>query len=155
MARELQALRHRCVKKDWHLDGNNTDALKITVNKNITLTAIIVYGFINDIPDRCDTYGRENTIRIHLSNDIYEQTYVISANKQETQTIRLINPIQIIKDTGFTVKIASPKLYVHYGSQCRESWKQNDIKVKFEYSPECTTDTNEEQGQIAGIEFSV
>lgn len=160
MARQFRALRYGIVETDidWHLDGNNIDALKMTVNKNITLTAVIVYGLKNDIPNSqywYDRHKRENTIIIRHSSGTYVQPYEISATKQEIQIIRLSDPITIIGDIGFTVMIPSPKLLVHYGSQCQKDWEKNDIKVRFEYTSECTTDTNEEQGQIAGIEFSV
>lgn len=158
MARQLLALRHGIIKTDWHLDGNNIDVLEMTVNRNITLTAVIVYGLINDITDSqywYDRHKRKNTIIIRHSSGTYLQRYEISATRQETQTIRLSNPISIIRDRGFTVMIPSPKVLVHYGSQCQEHWEENGIKVTFEYTPECTTDTNEKQGQIAGIEFTV
>ncbi|CAG2240564.1 unnamed protein product [Mytilus edulis] len=151
MAREFQVLRHTNVDGPWHLDGDNTDALTITVDTNIALTAVILYGLINDIPDLAD---RGNTIRVHYGNERYEQTYVISANGQQTQTVSIINPIPIIANTGFTVVVDTPTFYVHYGTQCQAICTTDDIVITFERSPLCTTDTDEEQGQIAGIEFN-
>lgn len=144
-----RCVRHTNVVGPWHLDPNKTDALKIKVNTDIALTAVILYG-----PTRSNSSEINIKIINHLEEEIHAQQYETRTERCEMQTVRLYEAIPIRANENFTLMVDSPNVEVHYGTTCQPIWREKNIEVTFDYSPKCTTDTNEEQGQIAGIEFS-
>lgn len=151
--KKYNILRHTFIQSGWSpYTGIKYDALKILVNRNIELKAVILYGPSDQI------LSSTNQIIVKILNDeeneIYYETHETCTHTGETHTINLSKPIIINANRGFTIMVNSLKCKLYYGTQCKPECKIDDIIVKFETSIKCTTATRVDQGQIAGIEFN-
>lgn len=146
-------LRHTFITSGWYpYSHNQYDALKITVNKNIELKAVVLYGALKEI------HTSINKIIVKIKNDegieIHSKKYETCTKSCEMETVLLSEPITINAHAGFTLMVDSLKCITYYGDTCKPECKIDDIIVKFETSPNCATATSVSNGQIAGIEFN-
>ncbi|CAC5385503.1 BTBD3_6 [Mytilus coruscus] len=145
--------RHRSVASPWYQhSGKKFDALNVNVNRNIELTSVILFGPVGNV----SSSAREITVKIlnDSGNEIFTQKYESCTQSSELQTVLLSEPIPINANTLFTIMVDSIKFDAYYGKQCKPKCRIDDIVITFENSPNCTTGTSVEQGQIAGIEFN-
>lgn len=150
--KDYKVLRHSSIQCGWSpYNGIKYDALKITVNKNVELKAVILYGPSDQI------YSSTSGIIVKILNDegneIHNKKYETCFQRYQTHTIFLSEPITINANKGFTLMVDSIKCKTYYGTLCKPECKIDDIIVTFENSTFCETATNIGQGQIAGIAF--
>ncbi|XP_076085638.1 BTB/POZ domain-containing protein 2-like [Mytilus galloprovincialis] len=148
-------LRHRGIAGSWgpYKDIINNDALNIKVNKNIELKSVILYGPNGDV----SSSAKNLTVKIlnDSGNEIYSQKYESCTERKEMQTVNLSEPIELDANKYFTIILVGLTFKSHFGTKCKPEYIIDDVIVTFQKSPKCNTTTNEEQGQIAGIEFNV
>ncbi|CAC5403378.1 unnamed protein product [Mytilus coruscus] len=152
--KDYSVLRHSYVSSPWMLYKNKeNNALKITVNKNIELKSVILYGPVGKVS--CN--DREIIIKIlnDSGNEICNQTYESRNQRCNLQTVVLSDPIPLRLNECFTIIVNSVKFVAYYGNNCKPESKIDDIIVTYQKSPYCNTSTSTELGQIAGIEFNV
>ncbi|VDI43595.1 BTB/POZ domain-containing protein 1/2 [Mytilus galloprovincialis] len=146
--------RHRSVASPWYQHpGIEYDALNVKVNRNIELKSVILFGPVGNVP----VSVRDITVKIlnDGGNEIFTQKYESCTQSSELQTVLLSEPIPINANTLFTIMVDSIKFDAYYGKHCKQKCRiDHDIVITFENSPNCTTGTSVEQGQIAGIEFN-
>ncbi|XP_063409134.1 BTB/POZ domain-containing protein 6-like [Mytilus trossulus] len=152
--KSYRVLRHSSVSSPWMLYYNNQkhDALKVTVNKNIELKSVILYGPVGNV----STNDREIVIKIlnDSENKLCSQKYESCIQKCDLQTVLLSEPIPFNSNECFTIMVNSVKFSAYYGTNCKPECKIDDIVVTYQQTPKCNTSTSVVQGQIAGIEFN-
>ncbi|VDI43597.1 BTB/POZ domain-containing protein 3/6 [Mytilus galloprovincialis] len=151
--KSYRVFRHSNLSSSWMLYNNKeNDALQITVNKNIELKSVILYGPSGNAS--CN--DREIVIKIlnDSENEICNQKYESCTHTCALQTVVLSEPIPFNSNECFTIMVNSVKFAAYYGSNCKPECKIDDIIVTYQKSPKCNTSTNAEKGQIAGIEFN-
>ncbi|CAC5393327.1 BTBD3_6 [Mytilus coruscus] len=146
-------LRHSSVGDTWFLYMSaEYDALKVSVNKKIELKAVILYGPLHGLR----TTIHDITVKIlnDCGNEIHNKKYEGCTLSCEMQTVLLSSPIPFNANKHFTIIVDSSNYTAHHGKLCKPEYRIDDIIVTFQKSLHCTTDTNENEGQIAGIEFN-
>jgi len=77
----------------------------------------------------------------------------ISVLNGEKRSTIIPRPVSLKASTSYTLVVKDLDVNTYYGTKCKPSLTANGVTVIFETSPLCTTETDKDKGQIAGIVF--
>ncbi|XP_052081272.1 BTB/POZ domain-containing protein 6-like [Mytilus californianus] len=124
--KSYRVLRHSYLSNSWMLYRNKeNDALQITVNKNIELKSVILYGAVGNVS--CN--DREIIVKIlnDNGNEICNQTYESCTHVCDVQTVVLSEPIPLNSNECFTIMVNSVKFVAYYGNKCKPECRIDDM----------------------------
>jgi hypothetical protein len=77
----------------------------------------------------------------------------ISEICSERQNTLIPRPVYLRAHTSYTLVVKDLDVNTYHGTNCKASCTANGVTVVFETSPLCTTETDKNKGQIAGMVF--
>ncbi|XP_063420268.1 BTB/POZ domain-containing protein 6-like [Mytilus trossulus] len=153
--------RHRAVDSSRR-NTDKIDALGIRVDKPIWLRGVIIYGgYGTTQPDSippCYIFNRTSTLSLLNSAGkiCFENNAPILAMEScQTHDINITNPIQLKANTSYTLLVKNINHISYFGKNCKTTCISDGVTVTFRNSSMCTTGTNTNSGQIAGLLFSI
>jgi BTB/POZ domain-containing protein 1/2 len=141
--------RHGSTTSPWTSRG--IEALKITPDSNIWLKGIVMFGPSANISSSKQHYSLE--ILNEAENVVSALKGSISEIRSERQNTLIPRPVYLRAHTSYTLVVKDLDVNTYYGTNCKASFTANGVTVIFETSPLCTTETDKDKGQIAGIVF--
>ncbi|CAC5375617.1 unnamed protein product [Mytilus coruscus] len=151
---------HRAIDNCWR-KTNQIDALGIRVDKPIWFKGVIIYGgYGTQSVSHSPCYIFNSTSAISLLNSAGEKCYeknapIYSMESSKTQDVYINNPFQLNANTSYTLLVKNVNFTSYFGKDCKTTCTSNGVTVTFSNSPICTTGTNTNKGQIAGLLFSI
>ncbi|XP_052092988.1 BTB/POZ domain-containing protein 6-like [Mytilus californianus] len=152
--------RHRAID-NCRRKTDQTDALGIRVDKPIWFKGVIIYGgYGTQSVSHPPCYIFNSTSTISLLNSAGEKCYernapILSTESSKTLDVYINNPFQLKANTSYTLLVKNINFTSYFGKDCKTTCTSNGVTVTFRNSPMCTTDTNTNTGQIAGLLFSI
>ena len=141
--------RHVSVNLPWTSRG--IEALKITPSSNIWLTGIVMFGPTTDMSSSKRHFSLE--LLDEAENVVSALKGSISETRCEKKSTPMPRPVYLTANTSYTLVVKDLDVNTYYGRDCKTSCTVNGVTVIFETSPLCSTETNKDKGQIAGIVF--
>ncbi|XP_063410022.1 BTB/POZ domain-containing protein 3-like [Mytilus trossulus] len=140
--------RHATRRHGWTARG--VDALSIESDKNIRINEVTIFGPTAEILSNLRSFEfeilNEKNIRIYSSS----LNLPLEATTSKKYTF---GPVLIEANKSHTLLLKDIKVKTYYGVKCKTSFTANSTTVTVKNSTMCTTGTNTEQGQFAGIFF--
>lgn len=141
--------RHCSTTSPWTSRG--IEALKITPDSYIWLKGIVMFGPNANISSSKQHYSLK--ILNEAENVVSALKGSISEICSERQNTLILRPVYLRAHTSYTLVVKDLDVNTYYGTNCKASCTANGVTVVFETSPLCTTETDKDKGQIAGIVF--
>ncbi|VDI26582.1 BTB/POZ domain-containing protein 3/6 [Mytilus galloprovincialis] len=152
--------RHRAIDS-LRRNTDKIDALGIQVDKPIWFRGVIIYGgYGNQSVSDPPCYIFNMTSSVSLLNSAGETCYeskapIVAMESSETQDVYINSSFQLKANTSYTLLVKNINFTSYFGKDCKTTCTSNGVTFTFRNSPMCTTGTNTNKGQIAGLLFSI
>ncbi|VDI31961.1 speckle-type POZ protein [Mytilus galloprovincialis] len=140
--------RHAARRSGWTASG--VDSLGFESDKNIRINGVIIFGPTAEISSTLRSFEFEILNEKNISVYSSSLNLPLEATPSKKYTF---GPVLIEANKSHTLLLKDIKVKTYYGVECMTSFTANSATVTVKNSTMCTTGTNTEQGQFAGILF--